>query len=111
MEFNATPIIDDGIVNVEYIEESIPTIENEINVGYSQGISPLVLVRKKWKTKQSQKQVCFASNEPDKNHDNLNQDVESLGSQPLCSELELQPGKWRKSLNCLRRTHHHVLGK
>ncbi|XP_065357235.1 serine/threonine-protein kinase haspin homolog [Calliphora vicina] len=109
VEFNATPIIDNGIVNVEYIDDSIPNVENEINAVYSQGISPLVLVRKKWKSKQTQKQVCFASNELDKNHDNLNQDVEALVSHPLYSELELQPGKWRKSLNCLRRTHHHVL--
>ncbi|XP_023297390.2 serine/threonine-protein kinase haspin homolog isoform X1 [Lucilia cuprina] len=112
VKFNATPITNNPIVNVEYVEElNSPKESNNI---YSLGISPLVLVKKKWKSKQSQKQVCFASNELNKDNEITNNsklEVVELDPSPLRPKIDLQPGKWRKSLNCLRRTQHPTLEK
>lgn len=114
LAFNATPVNNNVIVTVENCEnKSSPTVERDLNnTRNSHDISPLVLVRKKWKSKQAQKQVCFASKETDENNiEPLSRDSRKSRATLVNLELNLQPGKWRKSLNCLRRSHHPVIGK
>ncbi|TMW53341.1 hypothetical protein DOY81_001545 [Sarcophaga bullata] len=103
--FNATPILDNAIIDQDYIERTatFASVEHGKHSNCSVGISPLQMVQRKWKTKQNRKQVCFVSKK-DNNENNTNCTKTSpiLKNNSSHCFINLQPGKWRKSLNYLR---------
>ncbi|KAM7354721.1 haspin [Cochliomyia hominivorax] len=106
-DFNATPITENSVVNVQCIEVSNNSQVEKVNYRRcSIDSSPIALVRKKWKSK-NQKQVCFVSDEDDGKTTHFSRqgiyDKDKQQKNSLGTELNLQPGKWRKSLNCFRR--------
>ena len=103
--FNATPILNNVIIDKDYDEgnPSLASVENGKHSNDPVGISPLQMVQNKWKTKHNRKQVCFVSKEANNENDtdctNASPNLKHNSSNCF---VNLQPGKWRKSLNYLR---------
>lgn len=107
--FNATPV-NDIIVNVEYVGDAdAANIRKEVFIN-SLEISPLALVRERWKSK-NKKNVCFAENYISANTTEKVNVESDITSSQLCPKLDLQPGKWQRSVNCYRRTLNCLTGK